>query len=739
MKIRSYLVMMVIAILVPVIVFSAISLNTLLMSERTAALRGLHETARATALIVDRELGSAEASLRALAMSPHLTSGDMRGFYALAKAADWGTAASTLLYDQDGRQLINTLLPVGAPLLPRQAEDQQRISQVLQARQTVVSRLIEDAGAPPKLLTTVNVPVTLPDGRQYVVASVFSTEYFQNIIAQRQIPPEWIVALIDDDGRFIARSHKAEQLTGKPARPELLNAARLSREGEIRHNTVEGIESYDVFTHPSMSAWTVAVAAPVELIESAARQAVVVAALGLMAAVICATGAAILFGRRLVRSVNRAARSAAALGRGEAPALANSGVTEVDELHVALNHAGTVLHHSLAERAKLLASEQEARRLAEQQNKAKDEFLAMLGHELRNPLSAIASAIAVMEVNGAGPEKLGRARTIIGRQSKHLARIVDDLLDLSRLSTGKILLSMESLDLAGVVQSCVDVLRTAERTDSLITVHVQSVWINADRTRLEQIINNLLNNALKYTPAGGLIEVQVTADSNEAVLQVRDSGVGIAPELLPQLFNMFVQGAVSIDRAQGGLGIGLALVRQLTTLHGGTVSAESAGIGKGSTFTVRFPRVAGVQGCDPKAGFDPATVDQQRTVLLIEDNDDARQMTAVMLTLHACQVLEASNGIDGIRLATEHKPDVAIVDIGLSGIDGYEIARRLRADPATKEIGLIALTGYGQQSDRKFALNAGFDEHLVKPVDLERLIKAMRAVAVPADANRQNV
>ena len=372
-----------------------------------------------------------------------------------------------------------------------------------------------------------------------------------------------------------------------------------------------------------------------------------------------------------------------------------------------------------------LVREMEERRDAERKSHAKDEFLAMLGHELRNPLSAISSASALIGLPGASGETVGRAKQIIQRQSQHLSRIVDDLLDLSRAMSGKILLARQPTDLANLVGSCLETFRATGRTAGYrITVDLSPGWVDGDPTRLEQIISNLLDNALKYTPSGGNIDIGLGREGEDVVLSVRDSGVGIPSELLPHVFDVFVQGAISIDRSQGGLGIGLSLVRRLIELHGGSVSADSAGAGNGSTFVIRLPRTEPVlQGGPQEESSGDGT--GKPSVLLIEDNEDGREMMATMLAAHGYPVFQAGDGLAGVAAAAAHRPDAARVDIGLPGIEGYEVARRLRADPATRSIKLIALTGYGLAEDQRRVFEAGFDLHLVKPVNIERLLDAL--------------
>jgi signal transduction histidine kinase len=375
--------------------------------------------------------------------------------------------------------------------------------------------------------------------------------------------------------------------------------------------------------------------------------------------------------------------------------------------------------------ARLFGQQEAARAEAEAANRTKDEFLAMLGHELRNPLGAISSAAHVLSRTAGGNNATARASDIIGRQVQHLARIVDDLLDVSRVVAGKVVLRLQPVDLAEIARRVATLHGGPAGARHVISVHTTPTWISADATRLEQVLTNLLANAVKYTPPGGEITVTVRRDGNHAILVVRDTGTGIRAELLPRVFELFVQGDRSLERSAGGLGIGLTLVRQLVELHGGTVEASSPGLGRGSTFTVRLPVLPAPPESDDAAR--PATTAPARRVLVVEDNDDAREMLRNLLHLFGHEVHEACDGASGIEEARRVRPDAALIDIGLPGIDGYEVARRIRADvPGAR---LVALTGYGQPEDRDRALAAGFDVHLVKPVDPEQLQRLLAARA----------
>jgi signal transduction histidine kinase/CheY-like chemotaxis protein/integral membrane sensor domain MASE1 len=377
-----------------------------------------------------------------------------------------------------------------------------------------------------------------------------------------------------------------------------------------------------------------------------------------------------------------------------------------------------------AAREQLLARERVARRDAELANRAKDEFLAMLGHELRNPLGAIANASHVLEQAGGDDDRIAAPRAIIARQSAHLARLVDDLLDVARLQAGRVELQRESVDLGKLVESCVEGLaRDGDPHDRELIVSAQPVLVDGDPARLDQIATNLLANALKYTRPGGRIWVSVGRERDRAVLRVADDGIGIEADLLPRVFDLFVQAESSLDRSQGGLGLGLTLVKRLVELHGGSVSAHSRGADRGSEFVVELPLAVSVDA--RLADGDAAASASARRVLVIEDHEDSREGLGLLLGTRGHTVRVAEDGAKGLDVLRSWRPDVAIVDIGLPGMDGYAVARAVRSDRALDGIVLVALTGYGRSEDRERAIAAGFSEHLTKPVTLAALRRVL--------------
>jgi PAS domain S-box-containing protein len=382
-------------------------------------------------------------------------------------------------------------------------------------------------------------------------------------------------------------------------------------------------------------------------------------------------------------------------------------------------------HHKLEEELR------RGKKVLEQADRQKDEFLALLAHELRNPLAPIPNAIQVLQDFSPADADLQWARDVIERQVQHLTRLVDDLLDVSRISRGKINLKKACIKLAHVVADAVEIARPhveARKHQLTVSQPPEPVWLEVDSTRLAQVVSNLLNNAAKYTDKGGHIWLTVEREGEEAVLRVRDTGVGIAPEMLPHVFEMFTQADRSLDRSQGGLGIGLTLVRHLVEMHGGQVQASSDGLGEGSEFIVRLPvlsqtREDGVAREKPDLSF---AAPPCRRILIADDNEDFAELTGRLLERkggHKVKVVY--DGPAALEAARAFQPEVAFLDIGLPGINGYDLAQRLREEPGLEEVLLVALTGYGQEGDRRRALEAGFDEHLTKPTRFDTLQRVL--------------
>ncbi len=367
-------------------------------------------------------------------------------------------------------------------------------------------------------------------------------------------------------------------------------------------------------------------------------------------------------------------------------------------------------------------------------NQRKDEFLAMLAHELRNPLAPIRNAAQILRLHAKGHPKIEWARSVIERQSRHLTRLVDDLLDVSRIVRGQIALEKSPVDLSDIVRHALETSRplVRERKQRLVvSLPSDPLPLDADLTRLAQVLANLLINAAKYTSEGGRIRLEAERHGGAVVLRVRDTGMGIAPSLLPHVFDLFTQGARTLDRAQGGLGIGLTLVKKIVEMHGGTVEARSAGPGQGSEFVVRLPLRGGAapEGRERAVASFGSEREAHVRVLVVDDNVDAAESIAMLLALEGHEVRAVHAAHDALEAVKSFRPQVVLLDIGLPGMDGYEVARQLRSQPAIEGMRLIAVTGYGQQSDRARTREAGFDQHLVKPVDAETLHAVLESVS----------
>jgi PAS domain S-box-containing protein len=409
---------------------------------------------------------------------------------------------------------------------------------------------------------------------------------------------------------------------------------------------------------------------------------------------------------------------------------------EIKLLNASLEERVQQRTSELEEAIDLLRAEVAQRQAAEaalsDAHRRKDEFLAMLGHELRNPLAPIRNAAEVLRLSLAGDEAAQEMLAIVLRQTSHMGRIVDDLLDVSRILRGKIHLHPEPVDLVRLVREvATDFNRECESAGIALAADdgESPVWVHGDPTRLAQIVGNLLHNAIKFTPSGGRVDVTVSVSSHDpshADLRVHDTGMGIDPDMLPRLFQTFSQADHSLDRSRGGLGLGLALVKGLAELHGGEVHAASSGRGKGAEFVVLLPLVEAPTIADQS----PLASGGERTyrVLIIDDQrDTVRTMQALLKSL-GHEVFTAADGEEGLRVAQEARPDVIFSDIGLPGMDGYAVARSVRDDPATSAAYLVAITGYGQHDDQRRAIEAGFNRHLTKPVaygDLQTVLASL--------------
>jgi signal transduction histidine kinase len=719
MKLRSHLLLLAFASAAPVMVLAVVIAVLVVKQERDTVRDAAGDRVVAVMSAVDAELRGSIATLRAMAASGPLERGDLKAFHAEASRVlgthpDWITFT---LARPGGERVLDAAHLPGAAL--GAAVDPPSFELALKTGEPVIGSLVlgprgENFGIP------LRMAVRGTDGSfHYVLTVVLRPEAFGDVLRAQRLPEGWVVNLIDGAGNSIARLPPVAP--GTPASQSLRDAVARSAQGWFRGETIEGRKVYTPHVSSSLSGWSLGIGMPLQAVDAAAwRSLWLVVAMVLIATGI-AIGLALLVGSRIARPIAALAHAAEASARGERAGFARrTPIDELDSLAAALGQAAAAAR----ERQDLIEREKAALQAAD---RAKDEFLAMLSHELRNPLAALTTAAHVIKLAPPASEAAIKARAVIERQLRHMARLIGDLLDVSRVAMGKVQLHRERLDLGELVNGVVHTWRTSGRLERhFVSLGAQHVWVDADRSRMEQIVSNLLDNALKFTPAGKRVEVAVEAQDQAAVLRVSDEGEGLAPGASERMFELFVQGERGLDRAAGGMGVGLALVKRLAELHGGTVAAESPGPGKGATFRVMLPSVPPAVQRDAPPARAPAP---PRTVLIVEDNDDARHMLEEALAFSGHRVRAARDGASGVTLAAEVRPDVALIDIGLPDLDGYEVARRIRAAPGGRRMGLIALTGYGQAEDQKRAFDAGFDAHLTKPVTPERLKQVMAGLS----------
>jgi signal transduction histidine kinase len=440
--------------------------------------------------------------------------------------------------------------------------------------------------------------------------------------------------------------------------------------------------------------------------------------------------------RRELRVLNRSLEQANARLEQDNTTLQAEKTRELENLNRTLQRANReladtnrVLQSEIGERARVEAALKQA-------DRHKDEFLAVLAHELRNPLAPIRNAVEIMRRSSLQEPQLVWSRDVVERQVKHLTRLVDDLLDVSRITRGNINLNKEPLSVATIVARAIETIQplvNEQQHQLSVQITDESLEVEGDLTRLTQVLGNLLNNAAKYTDPGGRITLAAGRRDTEVEICVRDTGIGIPRELLPRLFNLFTQVDAAAHRTQGGLGIGLALVRQLVQMHGGSVTAYSDGPARGSEFVVRLPLRASFtrEIAPPELPLNCVNGTKRgRRILLADDNRDALDSLATLLQCDGHEVHTAGDGAEAFALAAECRPDVVLLDIGMPKLDGYEVARRIRAEPWGKGPVLIALTGWGQDEDRRRSREVGFDTHLVKPLDPETLSRLLAHLPV---------
>lgn len=720
---RSRLTLLALGSMLPLIALIAALAAALFEREANLARDAAVARTDAMASAVDAMLNGHLSVVRALGSSGALERGDLHEFSkdATRIKSQQPYWRNVILVDSTGRQRLNVRLGDASPLPIEDPGHLQIIRKVLATGEPIIGNV----GKGPTS-TKVGIPIQIPvsvAGEPMVLNLILDPQGFASLVDAQKFPPGWAAAIIDDNGRFVTRVPFREP--GEAAAPGLLEGMGESSRGWLRIPTLEGTDTHQAFTRLARAPWRVAVAVPRADVLAGVRSARKWLIVGVLLSLAVAWALASWMSRRIAAPIHRLAEAAGHLGSQDTrplqDVLSKPMLAESSEVARALERASSTLR----EREQMQEREQLA---LKESDRAKDEFLAMLGHELRNPLSAVAIAAQVLRTAPAGAANAQRAHEVIQRQTGQMTRLVEDLLDISRLATGKLRLELELMDLATVVEASLNAWRqrVAERGGQL-QFRGAPAWARLDKARVEQILGNLLDNALKFSPHTPSIEVSVTQQDDKVVLTVIDRGQGIAPQDLVHVFETFYQSRQSLHRPLGGLGLGLSLVRRLAELHGGSVEAHSEGAGAGARLVVSFPAASAPREATDVVTGDTAT--KALNVLVVEDHEDGRAVLQLLLQLLGHQVKAVGSAREALELLHEWQPDLALVDIGLPDMDGHELARRLRSQAPDRPFRLVAMSGFGQPKDRERSADAGFEDHLVKPIEAAMLKKVFSMVS----------
>jgi signal transduction histidine kinase len=724
-SIRQYLFVLVVAATVPGALLAGVLVWRAIITNRAVAERGLVESARVDARAIDRQFESTMGTLQALATSPMLDRDDLEGFHDEARRVQatqpgWYTI---LLLSLDGRQIVSTRVPWGSRLLPVAEPDS--LMRVIKSRQPTVGTVRPAPLGGAEHRFAIRVPVVRQGTMKSVLSAVIDVASLATVVP-RQVPgsDEWTRTILDPDGTIAVRTRGAENFIGMRADERFRGRISSVAETISRETTRDGLPVYAASSRGQYG-WTAVVVVPRSVLDAPLSASLAGMVTGGIALILSGMAAVILVSRRLSGDIEAATLAAEAVAEGRQLAPTTSHVVETRRLQRSLSTAAALLEQRARERDEQIRRADAARSEAEDANRTKDQFLAVLGHELRNPLAPALTALELMKARN--PAGFTREREVLERQVAHMARLVNDLLDVSRLARGKVQLQRQRFELREAVDRAVDMARPVlVQNDHVLTVSVPAAGLplDADLDRIVQVLANLLTNAARYTPAGGRVMLTASASDGRATIMCEDNGPGVPAELVPNLFKPFAQGPRALDRREGGLGLGLALARIFTELHGGTIEVASRSPESGARFVITLPLCASSQV--PAVAPAPRAPFARHRILVVDDNADACEMLRLALEDVGHDLAIAADGAAAIETADHFRPHVAIVDIGLPGMTGYELARRLRARNA--ELRLIALTGYGQTADVDAARAAGFDAHCTKPIGLTALLDCINDV-----------
>jgi signal transduction histidine kinase/CheY-like chemotaxis protein len=716
--------------------------------EQDAAQARLAVLAQTLVQTSDAEFERSRAQLEVLAASPLVDSGDWEGMYRYARSVTERTPGSLIvLVGPDGQVLFNTAAVWGQPLpnlwkLGNQSREIEWNGRKLPLSSGHLSLHAFESGWPiysdlyygvqilkPSL--SVSIPVKRDGRSRYALIFAYPPELLQDRFATAVRLPGIRAVLVDRLGLVVASNAAAASRLADRVRPIEPGGPDDEASGIFRQVSRDGTPLVGAWARSPLNGFVVRVAQPEDgSVITAERTASLAWVAMLLTALLVSLLLASLVSRKLAQPLKALGDDVLA-GRAPPPER-DTGIAEIDLLAQALRH-GAESERQRAQEATLRSIAQDREAMLRQADRQKDEFLATLAHELRNPLAPIRTAVELIRLRNPSDPAIERARAIIARQAQHLTRLVDDLLDVSRITLGRIHLRDERVDLGEIAHAAAEAIgEAAGRANLQVAQDIArpAPQVRGDATRLTQCLTNLLNNAVKFTAPGGHVLLRVWTDDGMAHVEVTDSGIGIAPDNLDRVFELFVQERHSGHGGNTGLGIGLALTRRLVELHGGRIHARSDGPGRGSSFCISLP-LAGVMEAPPEADTqDPKAATGDRLgarVLVVDDNRDAADTLADVLGLHGYLVTRAHDGASALQAVAQARPDVVLLDIGLPDVDGYEVCRRIRAQAGAGAAPvLVAVTGWGQQADRDAAREAGFDAHMTKPVAPDQLLQVLR-------------
>ena len=715
LPIRVLLARLVVLALVPVALLSAWSIMDTIRGQRQASERSVLELSRALASAVDSDLEATRQVLMTMGRSDTLRRGDLHAFYERAGKEmdahpDW---SAVVLTDNRGELVFNTMRPFDSP--DRRIIDPPSLDRVLRTGAPAVGRLLSGRTS---LAFPVRVPVFIDGKLTYVLTAAVRPDHVVQVLLHQRTPPGRVLAVFDSARTRVARSIDQSRTVGGPATPELLALFdRPGNDGVGLTSTIEGEQVFTGFTRIAPDGWLVAVGAPTSDIKRALAGAVAWHVGGILLSLL----ACLVLGRRMVRRIGddvaHIRDEAVKVSEARVVEPARSDIVELDEIGRALGAAS----NRLSENARIA---RDALAAADSAAAAKDEFLAVLGHELRNPLAPMLTALQLVDMKAPGTAV--RERQIMRRQIDHMRRLVDDLLDVSRITRGKLEIRREPVLMQAVVEQSVDTVAPAASARAHpieVTLPPGPAWVLGDETRLVQTVSNVLANALRYG-GDGRIRLALETQDERVRVTVADEGQGMDADALQRAFDAFYQAPQGSARKVGGLGLGLAIVRSIMSLHGGQVVAHSDGPGRGSRFVLEWPAIDAPAGAPA-----PAPAHAQRRagrIAVVDDNGDALEMIAEALRT-AGHVVEAMRDPHAaLARIPSFDPDIAILDLGMPGMDGFELAAALVA--AGWQGRLVALTGYGQESDRRRSSAAGFALHLTKPLDTATLLASIETL-----------